>query len=147
MTYANLDPYNLGRFLSAQSDDYEIALQELQRGSKESHWIWYIFPQVAGLGSSSMAQEYAIQSREEALAYLHHEILGTRLTTCANALLQVEGKSIEEIMGFPDDLKLKSSMTLFAAISPPDSIFRHLSCDVRRGMLDYERRIRFAYIL
>ena len=142
MTLTNLDPYNLGRFLSAQSDDYEVALQELQRGAKESHWIWYIFPQVAGLGSSSMAQEYAIQSREEALAYLHHQILGARLTTCANALLQIEGKSIEDIMGFPDDLKLKSSMTLFAATSPPDSIFHAVLARYYDGALDESFRSR-----
>jgi len=121
---SDLDPHNLQRFVSAQTGDYATALQELRCGRKESHWIWYIFPQVAGLGSSSMAQDYAIQSRGEALAYLEHEVLGPRLHDCAEALLQLEERDIDDVMGFPDNLKLRSSMTLFAVISPPDSVFQ-----------------------
>jgi uncharacterized protein (DUF1810 family) len=117
------DPYDLGRFVAAQRGIYENALEELRRGAKRSHWIWFIFPQVAGLGSSTMAVRYAIKSRAEAKAYLSHPILGSRLLECTNALLRVEGKTAEEVMGQPDDLKLRSSMTLFAATSDPDSPF------------------------
>jgi uncharacterized protein (DUF1810 family) len=117
------DPYHLQRFLAAQAEDYECALGELRRGRKESHWIWYIFPQVAGLGRSSMAEKYAIQSPDEAVAYLNHPILGPRLRECSDALLKHRGTRIEDIMGYPDDLKLRSSMTLFAAISDPESVF------------------------
>lgn len=110
------DPYNLQRFVDVQKRDYAQALQELGQGRKRSHWIWYIFPQVAGLGSSSMAREYAIKSREEAVAYLNHELLGPRLLECSHALLRHRGQDIGDIMGWPDDLKLKSSMTLFASV-------------------------------
>ena len=118
------DPHQLERFVSAQRGTYEIALDELRRGAKRSHWIWFIFPQVAGLGSSTMAARYAIKSRREAMAYLAHPVLGARLMECAGALLQVAGKTAAKVMGHPDDLKLKSSMTLFAALSAPDSLFR-----------------------
>ena len=121
---SDVDPYHLQRFVSAQADNYEIALQELRRGWKKSHWIWYIFPQVAGLGFSSMAQRYAIQSRDEGLAYLEHEVLGPRLHECAQALLQLGECDIDDVMGFPDNLKLKSSMTLFAAICPSEKSFQ-----------------------
>src|SRR5215469_2311718 len=94
------DPYNLERFLTAQAEDYDCALRELERGQKESHWIWYIFPQVAGLGHSSMAQEYAIRSRAEAVAYLKHAVLGSRLRQCCEALLKHQGRKVEDIMGF-----------------------------------------------
>src|SRR5215831_9553410 len=110
------DLHNLERFLTAQAEDYQCALGELQRGRKESHWIWYIFPQVAGLGHSSLAQEYSIQSRHEAVAYLNHAVLGPRLQQCCGALLKHQGKRVQDIMGYPDDLKLRSSMTLFAMI-------------------------------
>lgn len=118
------DPFDLDRFVVTQRNDYAIALQELQSGRKRSHWIWYIFPQVAGLGSSAMAERYAIRSRAEAVAYWAHPILGRRLGECAQALLDVEGRSASEIMGYPDDLKLRSSMTLFAAVAGPDSPFQ-----------------------
>jgi uncharacterized protein (DUF1810 family) len=117
------DPYLLDRFVEAQRGTYEIALKELQNGAKRSHWMWFIFPQVAGLGSSSMAVRYAIKSREEAEGYLAHPVLGPRLAKCVEALLQIRGKSAREVMGDPDDLKLRSSMTLFAAISPAGSPF------------------------
>ena len=118
------DVFNLQRFVTAQQGSYEVALRELRSGAKRSHWIWYVFPQVAGLGSSTLADRYAIRSRREAAAYLAHPVLGPRLVECATALLEVEGKTAEEVMGYPDDLKLRSSMTLFAAVAGPDSIFQ-----------------------
>ncbi len=120
------DPYQLQRFIDAQDYDYEIALSELNNGKKLSHWIWYIFPQVFGLGSSSMSQDYSIRSRAEALAYLSHEVLGARLIDCASALLPHKDKNIREIMDTPDDLKLKSSMTLFASIAPEVEVFQRI---------------------
>lgn len=114
----------LDRFLDAQADVYDTALNELRSGQKHSHWMWYIFPQVAGLGSSSTARFYAIHSRQEAEAYLAHPVLGARLRQCTETLLQVEGKSARQIMGSPDDLKLKSSMTLFAQLAGQDSPFQ-----------------------
>ena len=136
------DPHNLQRFLTAQAEDFECALAELKRGRKESHWIWYIFPQVAGLGHSSMAQQYAIRSRDEAVAYLEHAILGSRLKQCCEALLKHQGKKVQDIMGFPDDLKLRSSMTLFAMISKPDSVLHKVLNAFYSGEMD-ERTVRF----
>lgn len=130
------DPHKLQRFLAAQSKNYANALDELQRGRKRSHWIWYIFPQVAGLGRSSMAQEYAIRSRDEGIAYLNHEVLGQRLRECVGALLKHQGKRIEDVIGFPDDLKLLSSMTLFASLTHPDSIFHHVLDIFYAGKMD-----------
>lgn len=120
------DPYDLDRFVSAQGDVYEQALAELRRGQKRSHWIWYIFPQFEGLGVSSTSHLYAIKSTAEAVAYLNHPILGQRLTECAEAVLLVEGRSAAEIFGFPDDVKLKSSATLFASVTPAGSVFDRL---------------------
>lgn len=119
-------PHSLQRFLDAQDRDYKTALEELKHGRKQSHWIWYIFPQVAGLGHSSMAQRYAITSRAEAQAYLDHPVLGRRLEECCRALLPHQDKQIKDIMGFPDDLKLRSSMTLFARISEEPSVFQEI---------------------
>jgi len=136
------DPHNLQRFLTAQAEDFECALAELKRGRKESHWIWYIFPQVAGLGHSSMAQEYAIRSRDEALAYLGHDVLGARLKRSCEALLKHQGKNIQDIMGYPDDLKLRSSMTLFAMVSAPDGVFHKVLNAFYSGQMD-ERTIAF----
>jgi uncharacterized protein (DUF1810 family) len=136
------DQYNLQRFLTAQAGDYESALEELRRGRKESHWIWYIFPQVKGLGHSSMSQEYAIRSRDEAVAYLGHPVLGARLQTCCETLLKHQGKKVQDIMGSPDDLKLRSSMTLFAMISRPPSIFHTLLDVFYAGEMD-QRTLEF----
>jgi uncharacterized protein (DUF1810 family) len=111
------DPFDLDRFIAAQEELFETALRELRRGRKQSHWMWFIFPQIAGLGSSAMAQRYAIRSLKEAKAYLEHPILSPRLLQCAKALLDLNGKSASEIMGYPDDLKLRSSMTLFAKVA------------------------------
>jgi uncharacterized protein (DUF1810 family) len=109
------DPYNLARFLDAQARDYDRALTEIRSGRKESHWMWYIFPQFFGLGHSATSEFYAIRSLAEARAYLDHPELGPRLVECADAVLAVSGRSAREIFGFPDDLKLHSCMTLFAA--------------------------------
>jgi uncharacterized protein (DUF1810 family) len=106
--------FELERFVQAQDPVYATALAELRAGGKESHWMWFIFPQLAGLGTSAMAQRYAIESLEEARAYLADPVLGSRLLECCRALLSNTGKSAAEIMGYPDDLKLRSSMTLFA---------------------------------
>jgi len=111
------DPFDLERFVGAQSPVYERVLAELRRGRKQSHWMWFIFPQLAGLGHSAMAQRFAIDSTEEARAYLAHGLLGPRLRECTALVNAVEGRTISEILGSPDDLKFCSSMTLFAAVS------------------------------
>jgi uncharacterized protein (DUF1810 family) len=116
------DPFNLQRFVGAQDGVYVRVIGELSAGSKQSHWMWFIFPQIAGLGFSAMAQRYAISSREEAAAYLAHDILGPRLGECTRLVLGVEGRTIRTILGSPDDLKFRSSMTLFSAVSD-DPIF------------------------
>jgi len=111
------DPFDLQRFVEAQAPVYPRVLSELRRGRKQSHWMWFIFPQLAGLGHSAMARLYALSSREEAAAYLVHGVLGPRLRECTALVNAVEGRTIREILGSPDDLKFRSSMTLFAAVS------------------------------
>jgi uncharacterized protein (DUF1810 family) len=118
--------HELSRFLEAQEDIYPKAVEELKNGQKESHWMWFIFPQFAGLGSSSTSQRFAIKSLHEARAYLAHPVLGTRLVECAEVLLAVEGHTAQDIFGSPDDLKLRSSATLFACVSPAGSRFDQL---------------------
>lgn len=120
---AEADLFDLQRFMAAQADVYPQALAELRAGEKRSHWMWFIFPQFDGLGSSAMARRYAIRSREEALCYLRHAVLGLRLRECVRALLELQDLRIDQILGFPDDLKLKSSMTLFAAVAPDPTSF------------------------
>ena len=115
---------DLKRFLEAQENDYETALAEIKRGRKQSHWMWYIFPQIAGLGFSSTSKFYAIKDRSEAESYLAHLLLGKRLIEISNALLQIEGKTANQIFGSPDDVKLKSSMTLFGALENTNPVFR-----------------------
>jgi uncharacterized protein (DUF1810 family) len=117
------DPFNLDRFVSAQERSYDTALKELRSGHKRTHWMWYIFPQIDGLGHSPTAKFYAIKSPEEARQYLEHPVLGPRLLACAEAVLSVERRSASEIFGFPDDMKLKSSMTLFASVAEPGAVF------------------------
>jgi uncharacterized protein (DUF1810 family) len=112
------DPFDLRRFVDAKTPVYAHVLSELRQGRKQSHWMWFIFPQLAGLGLSPMAQRYALSSRDEAMAYLGHGILGPRLRECTALVNAVEGRTIREILGSPDDLKFRSSMTLFAAVSP-----------------------------
>jgi uncharacterized protein (DUF1810 family) len=115
---------DLERFVSAQASVYSEALAEIRSGRKRTHWIWFIFPQVAGLGHSSTSMHYAIRSLEEARAYLKHPLLGSRLTECAEAVLAVEGRTASDIFPYPDDLKLRSCMTLFAAATAgPESVF------------------------
>lgn len=120
------DPYNLQRFLDAQERVYETVLLELKSGQKRSHWIWFIFPQIEGLGFSAISREYAIKSLAEARAYMAHPILGKRLVACAEALFVSRKRSIAGIMGYPDDLKLRSSATLFELVSAPGSIFSEI---------------------
>jgi uncharacterized protein (DUF1810 family) len=117
------DPHRLARFVEAQAPVYAQALAELRAGSKRSHWMWFVFPQIAGLGSSAMAQRYAIASLDEAKAYLAHPILGERLRQCSQAMLAVEGRSAHDILGTPDDLKFRSSMTLFHRAAPAEPLF------------------------
>jgi len=111
------DPFDLARFVRAQDPVHDRVVAELSAGRKQSHWMWFVFPQVAGLGFSAMSQRYAIGSRAEADAYLAHAVLGPRLIACTKLVLAVEGRSIHGILGAPDDAKFHSSMTLFAAVS------------------------------
>jgi uncharacterized protein (DUF1810 family) len=117
------DPYNLRRFVEAQSLTLDQVLHELRNGRKESHWIWYIFPQIKGLGHSPMSIRFAINSRAEAQAYLAHPILGPRLQQCTQLVLDIPNRPIAEIFGYPDDLKFHSSMTLFSQVDTNPSIF------------------------
>lgn len=117
------DPFDLERFVEAQRGTYEQACAELRRGRKSGHWIWFIFPQIAGLGMSAMSQRYAIGSLEEARAYLAHPVLGLRLREVCRIVLGIEGRTVEEIFGYPDDMKLRSSMTLFAAATDDGAEF------------------------
>ena len=120
------DDHDLRRFVEAQRSSYDQALAELRAGRKRSHWMWYVFPQLAGLGRSPTSRRYAIRSLDEAKAYLEHPLLGPRLVDCATAVCELEGLSAYEIFGSPDDLKLHSSATLFARVSPMDSVFSRL---------------------
>lgn len=118
------DPFYLSRFKTAQERVYDTVLAELKSGQKRSHWMWYIFPQIEGLGRSSTAQHYSIKSIEEAKQYLKDPLLGARLLECAEVLEGIEGLSASAIFGYPDDVKLKSSMTLFASVADdPHSVF------------------------
>lgn len=117
------DPFNLERFVDAQEDVYPEVVRELRNGRKQTHWMWFIFPQVIGLGSSSTSRYFAITSVEEARRYLDHPVLGKRLIECTSILLNGEEKSAERIFGQPDTMKFRSSLTLFAGISKPGSIF------------------------
>jgi len=117
------DPFNLNRFVDAQESIYSSALFELEAGQKRSHWMWFIFPQIAGLGSSPTATFYAIKSISEAEAYLAHAVLGPRLQECTKTLLSISGRSVAEIFAYPDDLKFCSSMTLFDNVSSGDCVF------------------------
>ena len=115
---------DLARFVTAQDGVIARALAELKAGHKQSHWMWFVFPQIAGLGHSAMAQRYAIADLDEARAYLAHPVLGPRLKQCTEAVLAIEGKSAHAIFGSPDDLKFRSSMTLFAAAAAEEPHFR-----------------------
>jgi len=130
------DSHNLSRFVQAQEDDYEQALAEIRSGRKRSHWMWYIFPQIDGLGFSSTSRRYSIKSVAEAEAYLSHPILGPRLVECAEAALHVEGRSAFEIFGSPDEMKLRSCATLFACVAPAGSVFDRLIDKYFQGRRD-----------
>src|ERR1700755_777565 len=118
------DRFNLQRFVEAQSGVMERVCTELRAGQKRSHWMWFVFPQIRGLGSSEVGMQYAISEREEARAYLDHVVLGPRLQECAGIVVGLDGRTIEEIFGYPDDLKFHSSMTLFAeAANPSEWVF------------------------
>ena len=114
----------LERFTNAQERDYQTALSEIKSGRKRSHWMWYIYPQIAGLGYSSTSKFYAIKDLREAENYLAHPVLGERIVEISNALLEIEGKTANQIFGSPDDAKLKSSMTLFGALERTDPVFQ-----------------------
>ena len=118
------DIHNLHRFLTAQEPVYDTVLAELRSGRKSSHWIWFIFPQIAGLGHSAMAQQFAIASLDEAKAYLQHPILGPRLRECTQLVLNVNGRSTEEIFPYPDHLKFRSCMTLFLTAVTDNTLFK-----------------------
>ncbi len=116
--------YDLQRFVDAQRDVYATALAELRAGRKRSHWMWFIFPQLEGLGRSEMARRYAIRSADEAAAYLAHPVLGKRLRECASAVAMHEDRDVDQIFGEPDNMKFHSSMTLFADVAPDEAIFQ-----------------------
>ena len=118
------DRYELERFVEAQDGVYAEALEELRAGRKTGHWMWFIFPQIAGLGRSPMAERFAISSLEEARAYLDHPVLGKRLRECTQAVMDVAGRTAHEIFGFPDDMKFRSCMTLFARAADDGGIFQ-----------------------
>ena len=130
------DRHDLLRFVRAQESEYECALSELRRGCKQSHWMWFIFPQCEGLGRSSTSEYFSIKSLDEARAYLAHEVLGARLVECAEAVLALKGLSALEIFGSPDHLKLLSCATLFAAVTRPNSVFHRLIVKFFHGKCD-----------
>lgn len=130
------DPYNLQHFLDAQRPIYEQVCSELRQGRKSSHWMWFIFPQLRGLGFSATAQKFAISSLAEAEAYLAHPILGPRLNECTELVNLVEGRSASEIFGYPDDLKFRSCMTLFAHATLQNEYFMQALTTYFRGEFD-----------
>ncbi|MGH9495241.1 MAG: DUF1810 domain-containing protein [Candidatus Sulfotelmatobacter sp.] len=134
---SNSDPFNLQRFVEAQGPVFEDVRSELRAGAKVSHWMWFIFPQIRGLGSSTISDRFALTSREEAKAYSNHPVLGQRLRECIRLALAVEGKSITEILGYIDGKKFRSSMTLFAEVSPEDQIFQQALRKYFGGVPDF----------
>lgn len=132
------DPFRLSRFVDAQQDTYPRALDELRRGRKMSHWMWFLFPQVAGLGRSAVAQRYAISSLDEAQAYLSHPVLGPRLVECAAAVAAHPGSTAPQILGDIDAMKLRSSMTLFHRADPDEPVFAQVLATFFDGTADPE---------
>lgn len=132
----NDDPFDLARFVAAQRDSFDVALSEVKSGRKVSHWMWYIFPQLRGLGQSAMSQRYAISGAAEARAYLAHPLLGPRLIAVCEAALAVEGRSAAALFGKPDDMKLRSCATLFARVSSADSVFHKVIDRYFDGIFD-----------
>jgi uncharacterized protein (DUF1810 family) len=136
------DPFGLERFVTAQERVYADVLDELRSGRKRTHWMWFIFPQIEGLGHSAMSERYAIRSLDEARAYLAHPVLGGRLLACSETLMAVAGRPASGIFGYPDDMKLQSSMTLFAKALGPGSVFervleKHFKGEMDRATLDW----------
>jgi uncharacterized protein (DUF1810 family) len=117
------DPFDLRRFVGAQQDTYAQAVRELAAGRKASHWMWYVFPQLRGLGHSAMANRFGIASLDEARAYLAHALLGPRLQECVQLALRIDGRTITDVFGSPDDMKFRSCMTLFQAAAPEQAMF------------------------
>jgi len=138
------ETFDLDRFLSAQASVFETALAELQAGAKRSHWMWFIFPQIRGLGMSSMAERYGIVSLEEARAYLAHPVLGARLRRCTEAVLQVKSRTLHQIFGSPDDVKFRSSMTLFALAEAEDGGIYRQALDLYCGGEMDQRTLELA---
>ena len=130
------DPFDLGRFLKAQAGIYDRVVAELRGGRKRTHWMWFIFPQIDGLGHSATSKYYAVKSIEEAREYLKHPVLGSRLLECTEAVFAIEGRGVSEIFNYPDDLKLKSSMTLFASVAEPGNVFARVLEKYFQGMQD-----------
>jgi uncharacterized protein (DUF1810 family) len=130
------DTFDLDRFVSAQEDVYESALAEIRAGRKRTHWMWFVFPQLRGLGSSPISRQFAIRNTAEARAYLAHPILGARLLECCDALLLINSGSANEIFASPDDLKLRSCATLFASVSEPGSVFERVLARFYGGARD-----------
>jgi uncharacterized protein (DUF1810 family) len=143
------DPYNLQRFLNAQESTYEQVRSELSAGQKRSHWMWFIFPQIRGLGSSAMAQRFAIQDMKEAMAYLEHPVLGSRLRECTDLVNAIPQRSISEIFGYPDDRKFHSSATLFSeaskGFSVGNSVFYRAIAKYFEGKLDAATLDRLSF--
>lgn len=135
--------YNLKRFTEAQAKNYTDALAEIKNGKKRTHWMWYVFPQIQGLGNSEFARFYAIKDLEEAKAYLSHPILGKRLIEISNALLLLESNDPYQILGSPDDMKLQSSMTLFSLVTNTDPVFE----EVLKKFYDSEKDPKTLQIL
>jgi uncharacterized protein (DUF1810 family) len=135
------DPFDLARFVRAQEGTYQQALSEIRSGRKRTHWMWYVFPQIEGLGSSPTSVYYAISGRREAAAYLAHPVLGPRLVACAEAALQHGNRTAADIFGYPDDLKLRSSATLFASVSPAGSVFHQIIDTFFEGRFDERTRL------
>jgi uncharacterized protein (DUF1810 family) len=130
------DPFNLRRFVDAQGPAYEQIRSELRHGEKQGHWMWFVFPQLRGLGHSQTAFVFGISGREEAVAYLAHPVLGPRLLECARLVNLIEERSIHQIFGYPDDLKFKSCMTLFAAVTTDHQVFTEALEKFFKGELD-----------
>lgn len=130
------DPHDLNRYMAAQENDYERALAEIRSGRKQSHWMWYIFPQYDGLGLSATSRQFAIKSVAEVREYLQHPVLGPRLQECCGILLGLATRSANEVFGAPDDMKLRSCATLFAAVTPAGSVFEQVLDKFFQGARD-----------
>jgi uncharacterized protein (DUF1810 family) len=129
--------HNLERFITVQKSAYQLALRELNEGKKQSHWMWYIFPQIQGLGYTEISKKYGIEDLNEATAYLQHRTLGPRLILMSNILLGLETNDAHKILGSPDDLKLKSSMTLFSQVPGADPVFEKVLQKFYNGLRDH----------